>query len=165
MLALADALPRSPEAVVFLPIQRLDEPRRGYVHSDGVDNVQPESFPEADISSRPHLPLATEYLDRNSLKDVRDTELREMLDECAVWTANAEDFQGSLITPSALVLWKVLIAEEIETVDSAILRVVEEIDDRRKGGAGDAVHAPGEESRGLDGEKTDAFDDEHAPGD
>jgi hypothetical protein len=118
--------------------------------------------PEADIASRPHLPLATEYADRDALKDVRDNALAAMRTECAVWTDHMDRFRASLVTPAAMVLWRVLIAEERTLVADALERVLAEIGDRRLGEAADAVPAQGEDGRRLDGDGTRFAEDDHA---
>jgi hypothetical protein len=102
------------------------------------------------IVSHPHLPLATEYFDQESLQDVRDSELLRMMGECADWSVAMDEFRCSLVTPVALTLWRVLIREEIISVAAAQQRLVVEICVRAKNAASDGVHAPGEDMRPLD---------------
>jgi hypothetical protein len=118
--------------------------------------------PEAAIASRPYLPLATEYVDRDALKDVRDSALADMREECAVWANDMDHFRASLVTPAAVVLWRVLIAEERTLVANALERVLAEIGDRKLRERDDAVPARGEDARRLDNDRTRYSEDERA---
>jgi diacylglycerol kinase len=77
-----------------------------------------------------HLPAATEYANRDALKNVRQNRLSEMLAECALWIVQSAQFRRELVTPSALVLWRVLMTDETEMVDKAIERIIDEMSDR-----------------------------------
>jgi hypothetical protein len=114
------------------------------------------------MASLPYLPLATEYVDRDALKDVRDNKLARMRDECSVWSDEMDDFRASLVTRTAVVLWRVLIAEERLLVANALTRVMDEMAERKLDEVADAVPAPGEDFRHLDGEGTNATDDNNA---
>jgi hypothetical protein len=103
------------------------------------------------ITSHPHLPLAIEYQDQDSLKDIRDSDLSKMLAECADWCQLMEEFRGSLVTPAALTLWRVLIQDETATVAETYDRIEAEISDRANREPSDTVPAPGEDFQALDG--------------
>jgi hypothetical protein len=84
-----------------------------------------------------------------------------MATECARWSENMDAFQASLATPSAIVIWRVLIAAEQALVADALERVIAEISERRSGEAADAVPAKGEDVRHLDGDRTGFGKDNH----
>ena len=111
---------------------------------------------------RPHLPLATEYPDRDALKDVRDNALASMVAECDYWTTEMDRFRAALVTPAAVVLWRVLIASDRSLVADALARVMAEISNRKSDGPDDAVPAPGEHARHLDGDGSAEADNDHA---
>ncbi|GGD28795.1 hypothetical protein [Aureimonas glaciei] len=104
------------------------------------------------MTLHPHLPPAVDFIDADSLRDVRDDELAEMLEECRRWCQHLERFRASLVTPVALTLWKVLLHTEVLLVAAASLRIETEIAARLRDAAEDAVPAPGEDSRHLDGQ-------------
>lgn len=97
-----------------------------------------------------HLPLAIEYENQDSLKDVRDNELSHMLAQCADWSALMEDFRGSLMTPAALTLWRVLIEGETATVARTQNWLEAELANRAATTSDDMAPAPGANSRTLD---------------
>lgn len=79
---------------------------------------------------RAHLPAATDYPDRDALRDVRTADLVVMLDECTVWAEDVEHFRNGLKTPAAQTLWRVLVVDETKIVAKAVLRIVAEINER-----------------------------------
>jgi hypothetical protein len=96
------------------------------------------------MTQHPHLPPAVDFPDMDSLKDLRDNHLVEMLEECRRWCRNLETFRASLITPVAHTLWKVMLHEEVLLVAASTLRIEAEIADRLRTAPADAVPAPGE---------------------
>jgi hypothetical protein len=106
--------------------------------------------------------LATEYGDQGSLQDVRDSELQRMLAECAAWSVAMHDFRGSLVTPAALTLWRVLIQAETHTVADARKRIEGEILGRANSATSDAVPAPGEILQSLNSEDKSRTSDDRA---
>ena len=94
------------------------------------------------MSSLSHLPAATGYPNRVALKDVCQSRLDEMLAECALWTVQATRFRQELVSPSALVLWRVLMSDEAEMVGNAIDLIVDEMSDRYFGYGGCATAKP-----------------------
>jgi hypothetical protein len=96
------------------------------------------------MTQHPHLPPAVDFPDMDSLKDLRDGDLAEMLEECRRWCRNIETFRASLITPVANTLWKVMLHEEVLLVAASTLRIEAEIAERLGNAAVDAVPAPGE---------------------
>ncbi|GGD28661.1 hypothetical protein GCM10011335_34840 [Aureimonas glaciei] len=74
-----------------------------------------------------------------------------MVDECRSWCRHLEGFRASLVTPVALTLWKALLHSDVLLVAASGLRIESEIADRLRNAAEDAVPAPGEGLRHLDG--------------
>ena len=95
------------------------------------------------MASIPYLPRATEYPDRNSLKDVRDRSLAEMLRECEIWSADMTRYRQALVTPAALVVWRALIVVELDMVAAAVSLVIEELEARVKSAPEEGTRASG----------------------
>jgi hypothetical protein len=87
------------------------------------------------MTLHPHLPPAVDYLQVESLRDVRDDELVVMLSECRRWCRNLEDFRASLVTPVAHTLWKALIVAEVLLVAESKVRIETEIAARMRNDA------------------------------
>lgn len=119
------------------------------------------SLPEAVIVTRPYLPLATEYVDGDALKDVRDKTLVDMATECTRWSEDMDAFHASLITPAAIVLWRVLIAKERMLVANSLEHVLAEMGARKSDEGADTTPVPGENATHLDGSGTVASGDDH----
>ncbi|GGD29138.1 hypothetical protein [Aureimonas glaciei] len=96
------------------------------------------------MTQHPHLPCAVDFPDAASLLDVRDGDLTKMLDECRRWSQHIEIFRASLVTPVAQTLWKVMLCEEVLLVAASIFRIENEIAERLRNAAADAVPALGE---------------------
>lgn len=85
-----------------------------------------------------------------------------MVTECECWTVNTDRFRADLVTPAAVVLWRVLIASDRSLVADALARVVAEISTRKSVSLDDAVQAPGEQARNLDGDGSAEAASDHA---
>jgi hypothetical protein len=96
------------------------------------------------MTLHPHLPPAVDFPDADSLKDIRDEDLAEMLQECRSWCRHLERFRASLVTPVAHTLWKVLLQAEVLLVAASSRLIETEIANRLQNAAEDAVPAPGE---------------------
>ena len=111
------------------------------------------------MNAPPHLPPAIEYENQDSLKEIRDNELSRMLAQCADWSALMEDFRGSLMTPAALTLWRVLIQDETTTVARTQNWLEAELAHRAATSSDDMVAAPN--SRALNAAMGPANGDRH----